>query len=141
MGSDIIAFLMPPATTLVFFAFICWRIRVRQQPIHVRTTWFVALSFQIAVGVFLGCTGIGTEISLRLNPADDWHRLAGVGMGLINLVAAPFVAFAVGMVAHFWRHRRFPPGHCSRCGYDLTGNVSGKCPECGAAILAGAAVS
>lgn len=23
-------------------------------------------------------------------------------------------------------------GCCGRCGYDLTGNVSGRCPECGA---------
>ena len=27
------------------------------------------------------------------------------------------------------RRRRF--GRCLRCGYDLTGNVSGRCPECG----------
>ncbi len=27
--------------------------------------------------------------------------------------------------------RRTPPGHCHHCGYDLTGNVSGVCPECG----------
>ena len=27
-----------------------------------------------------------------------------------------------------------PPGHCQDCGYDLTGNVSGRCPECGKAI-------
>jgi rubrerythrin len=27
--------------------------------------------------------------------------------------------------------RRIPPGHCQRCGYNLTGNVSGVCPECG----------
>ena len=27
--------------------------------------------------------------------------------------------------------RRIRPGCCLRCGYDLTGNVSGKCPECG----------
>lgn len=27
------------------------------------------------------------------------------------------------------------PGQC-RCGYDLTGNTSGVCPECGAAVLA-----
>jgi len=27
--------------------------------------------------------------------------------------------------------RRFPAGHCQECGYDLTGNVSGVCPECG----------
>jgi ABC-type ATPase with predicted acetyltransferase domain len=30
--------------------------------------------------------------------------------------------------------RRFGPGHCQKCGYDLTGNVSGRCPECGTAI-------
>ncbi|HVP12160.1 MAG TPA: hypothetical protein VMV94_13365 [Phycisphaerae bacterium] len=29
--------------------------------------------------------------------------------------------------------RRIPPGHCRRCGYDLTGNTSGRCPECGLA--------
>ena len=23
-----------------------------------------------------------------------------------------------------------PPGHCRRCGYNLTGNESGVCPEC-----------
>jgi hypothetical protein len=28
-------------------------------------------------------------------------------------------------------NRRSEPGHCLRCGYDLTGNVSGICPECG----------
>ncbi len=28
-------------------------------------------------------------------------------------------------------HCRHKPGHCDRCGYDLTGNVSGRCPECG----------
>ena len=31
------------------------------------------------------------------------------------------------------RLSRRPPGHC-RCGYDLTGNISGVCPECGARI-------
>jgi hypothetical protein len=34
--------------------------------------------------------------------------------------------------------RRFPPGHC-RCGYNLTGLTSGRCPECGAAATAPAA--
>ena len=35
-----------------------------------------------------------------------------------------------------WRMvpRRAVPGHCRKCGYDLTGNVSGKCPECGTEI-------
>jgi len=28
----------------------------------------------------------------------------------------------------------YPPGRCQTCGYDLTGNVSGRCPECGAPV-------
>jgi hypothetical protein len=35
----------------------------------------------------------------------------------------------------FWRDRRPPPGHCRNCGYNLTGNVSGRCPECGTPTL------
>lgn len=26
--------------------------------------------------------------------------------------------------------RRLPKGLCPNCGYDLTGNTSGRCPEC-----------
>jgi len=29
--------------------------------------------------------------------------------------------------------RRIRPGCCLRCGYDLTGNTSGVCSECGMA--------
>ena len=31
----------------------------------------------------------------------------------------------------FWRTRRLPAGLCQSCGYDLTGNTTGICPECG----------
>lgn len=34
------------------------------------------------------------------------------------------------------RRRLKRQGRCSTCGYDLTGNVSGACPECGAPISA-----
>ena len=30
--------------------------------------------------------------------------------------------------------RPIPPGHCQKCGYNLTGNVSGVCSECGTRI-------
>ena len=30
--------------------------------------------------------------------------------------------------------RRPLAGHCRNCGYNLTGNVSGRCPECGLTI-------
>ncbi len=31
----------------------------------------------------------------------------------------------------YCRWWRYPPGHCQRCGYDLTGNINGTCSECG----------
>ena len=47
----------------------------------------------------------------------------------------PFVLIAVPMVLVWWLdRRRIPPGHCQRCRYDLTGNTSGTCPECGTAV-------
>ncbi len=36
-----------------------------------------------------------------------------------------------------WRKsRKHPKGHCQSCGYDLTGNESGACPECSTMIEA-----
>ena len=42
--------------------------------------------------------------------------------------AYPAIAFVRGPVRR-WRRRR--KGWCINCAYDLTGNVSGVCPECG----------
>ena len=33
-----------------------------------------------------------------------------------------------------WRRDRVPEGYCKTCYYDLTGNESGVCPECGTKI-------
>lgn len=47
----------------------------------------------------------------------------------------PLAALLAIPVAILWRldRPRVVPGHCSVCGYDLTGNTSGRCPECGEA--------
>ena len=39
----------------------------------------------------------------------------------------------IGIAATYLNHRerRFPIGHCQKCGYDLTGVRTGRCPECG----------
>ncbi|MDB5171993.1 MAG: hypothetical protein JWN51_766 [Phycisphaerales bacterium] len=47
-----------------------------------------------------------------------------------------FVAVVIAMRVHYLRQRKAPlrrvvAGLCPICGYDLTGNVSGTCPECG----------
>ena len=45
----------------------------------------------------------------------------------------PLALVALPTTYLFYRDRRHPPGHCQKCGYDLQGNVSGACPECGRA--------
>lgn len=59
----------------------------------------------------------------------------GVRMPFWTLLAA---LLATGLVL-FWRDRRFPAGCCQICGYDLTANASGTCPECGQQIPKGIA--
>jgi hypothetical protein len=47
----------------------------------------------------------------------------------VPLLLATCAAWRLDAIAR----RRGRPGHCAACGYDLTGNTSGVCPECGAA--------
>ncbi len=35
-----------------------------------------------------------------------------------------------------WFRDRPRKGHCRHCGYNLTGNLSGRCPKCGSAVMA-----
>lgn len=52
----------------------------------------------------------------------DWKSIPAWWLPAIAL------PLTVALFAVDRRHAR--PGHC-RCGYDLTGNMSGRCPECG----------
>ena len=69
-------------------------------------------------------------------------RAPGGTQGWFLLVAVPFVyplaltAAASALVARARVARRSRAGACKPCGHDLTGNVSGVCPECGAAARA-----
>ena len=82
---------------------------------------------------------VGLHIGRRLSGPTRWwpHGLDRWRTTLPFLQVGvplwiPLVALAVP-TALVWRRwfRRARPGHCPRCGYNLTGNVSGVCPECG----------
>jgi hypothetical protein len=54
------------------------------------------------------------------------------GWGLILPLWIVLLTVALPISFLFWRdRRRIPPHCCQSCGYDLTGNTSGTCPECG----------
>jgi hypothetical protein len=95
----------------------------------------------------------GADMRPRLS--KRWRAVKWVGMGVCIALAlgrdvhlfvhrgqedcvTPFslvlLLFAVSTAYLFWRDRRYPRAHCQSCGYDLTGNTSGVCPECGQAV-------
>lgn len=59
---------------------------------------------------------------------------------LVLPLGAWLLAGIAAIAAARWSRKRDLPevwvaqGRCAACGYDLTGNVSGKCPECGTII-------
>jgi len=87
---------------------------------------------------------------LQAENGDVWFMMRcsrGLGRGMPNVLSLsthplPSVWLIVVLSAvlpGIWltrllRSRRPHPGMCAACGYNLTGNTSGTCPECGVAI-------
>ncbi len=66
---------------------------------------------------------------LRLSPGSAGETRVTIPLWM------PFLAIGIPTAAMFFLdRRRIPPNHCRNCGYNLTGNVSGVCPECGCRI-------
>ena len=77
------------------------------------------LAMLIAINAYPPLTGVSQP------PGFRWVDRLALPMFL------PLVAAAAVTATLCWQDRRPPKGHCQTCGYDLTGNVSGPCPECG----------
>ena len=106
------------------------------------------LLLMIVLG-FVGARGGSWHITivsvLAIAPAtvigDTIYRLAlGSGSGFMRLDdgctllgRSILQVIAAGSSHRFfaWVLRTPEPGHCVNCDYDLTGNVSNRCPECG----------
>ncbi|MGB9626729.1 MAG: hypothetical protein ACPMAQ_17895 [Phycisphaerae bacterium] len=61
----------------------------------------------------------------------DWRSTACFG---VCLLYSAYTAFRRPTEQDYRRNFALRTGHCGRCGYDLTGNVTGVCSECGWAI-------
>jgi hypothetical protein len=70
-----------------------------------------------------------------------------LGYGIFGSLTAQVLLGLVGSVALFRaqlaadeRRHRISLGKCAACSYDLTGNTSGVCPECGRPVAGKAGV-
>ena len=99
---------------------------------------------QLERGVFFSSLAGGGAWDAGFNPGNvRWHvgRFAWVqevaGGNHVQFLTLPAwlltALFGALPALQLYRRtrRRFPPGQCPSCGYNLTGNVSGVCPECG----------
>ena len=71
-------------------------------------------------------TNFATPVPVRFHEVLVPHWMVGLAAAL------PGLLWGLSFIPYLERKRRIREGLCAACGYDLTGNLSGVCPECGA---------
>jgi hypothetical protein len=86
------------------------------------------------------------DIWLSLRPAGFKWVGGTFGLSSCTDISAPYwfavitsgvlpASWAIGKLRKNERNRRARTGLCVACGYNLDGNISGVCPECGTAVV------
>jgi hypothetical protein len=72
-----------------------------------------------------------------ISPHRNNRILLSVPIGALAVpFALPPLAWALSFYGRDRLRRRAKAGRCAGCGYALSGNVSGTCPECGTPVQA-----
>lgn len=109
-----------------------WRARLcPTQPRRV-TVWLVVVCSMIHVAVVIPCMMLESAVSNFFMWTTVWE---------LELWIGPVLFWGTPVLGTLWAWLyaryvntlfiRMRPDCCAKCGYDLTGNVSGRCPECG----------
>lgn len=110
----------------------------------IAATWV----FTVAGGTLaLGNVSVVNEPKIKIAEGKLWYNLGeawlvGVRppqakyLGYVEISLLVMLVVIAIPTALFWlADRKRPlPGQRRKCGYDLTGNLSGHCPECGEAV-------
>ncbi len=110
-------------------------IRVRRQPSHHETygfAWPIVQHAEIHIPPnFLTKLIAGKPVTLGPSPGSR-------PIGTRYLFLVPFwlpALVSASLTVLLWYRSHAKPGHCPNCNYNMTGNVSGKCPECGMPLI------
>ena len=108
-----------------------------------RTSWF---TLHLNVPDFSGSYGRDFVVDREYVQGDGkpiWERTADIVTGPqrewreFSLFKISGWSAGITAALSFAGRLRIRSGHCQRCGYNLAGNVSGICPECGTPIGTG----
>lgn len=83
----------------------------------------------IGAGLLSVASGFGLLSRLQRGGFGDFGWM-GVAVAAVGAIAGGIVLATVGFRA-ILRTGLGDVGHCLGCGYNLHGNISGVCPECG----------
>ena len=94
-------------------------------------------SYDISPTSAAAAHGTMADWGMGTNYYDFSGRLIGRSLNIPH----GLLLFVLGILPVIWlvkwnQRRKLSPNACASCGYDLRGNESGQCPECGAAKLA-----
>lgn len=126
-----------------------WRdwvaVNVDSGPVRVHTV--LPPSATIRLAGFWGGAGFAYESShsatfkpmlvrsgMRFTEVPTTYRHWRVFVPAWAVAFASMLSPAFAAARELKRRRKAKEGHCRRCGYDLTANISGVCPECGTQI-------
>lgn len=96
----------------------------RQQQSQTEDIWWVGSAEQ---DISVGYTGTYCPKGYLKNGIYYWV-IVPFWLLIVCFSSCPVIAIARGPVRRRWRRTH---GRCLYCGYNLTGNVTGRCPECG----------
>ena len=85
----------------------------------------------MGVGVLLGGMIMWVVDPLLGTFIQDQGTISKVHLAAESVFPIGGLIFGMFLVFRVVNKREVGPNDCVTCGYNLTGNVSGRCPECG----------
>jgi len=103
-----------------------------------RPSWRIYCLLWVCPIVFGLAGTVGGYREYKGDLARAWDERGLMRWTPVVVVATPLVTACLAVPSTLWLagyarscHRRANPCGCAQCAYDLTGNISGICPECG----------